>query len=46
MPKDAAKPLRSSHLARLAEVSPDTLRYYELKGLLPKATRSTNGYRE
>jgi DNA-binding transcriptional MerR regulator len=38
--------LRSAHLARLAGVSPDTLRHYELKGLLPRATRSANGYRE
>ena len=27
-------------------MSPDTLRHYELKGLLPRAVRSTNGYRE
>lgn len=42
----AAGPLRSSQLARLAGVSPDTLRHYELKGLLPRARRSANGYRE
>ena len=40
------RPLRSTQLARLAGVSPDTLRYYERKGLLPKAARSANGYRE
>ena len=38
--------MRSSELARLAGVSPDTLRHYERKGLLPKARRSPNGYRE
>jgi DNA-binding transcriptional MerR regulator len=38
--------LRSTQLARLAGVSPDTLRHYEIKGLLPEATRSANGYRE
>lgn len=38
--------LRSTALARLAGVSPDTLRHYELKGLLPRARRSANGYRE
>jgi DNA-binding transcriptional MerR regulator len=38
--------LRSIQLARLAGVSPDTLRHYELKGLLPTPRRSANGYRE
>jgi len=38
--------VRSSELARLAGVSPDTLRHYERKGLLPKARRAPNGYRE
>ena len=46
MPSGAAGPLRSAELARLAGVSPDTLRHYELKGLLPTARRSANGYRE
>ena len=46
MSHGAAGPLRSAQLARLAGVSADTLRLYERKGLLPKATRSPNGYRE
>jgi DNA-binding transcriptional MerR regulator len=46
MPKDSRRPLRSTEVARLADVSPDTLRHYEQKGLLPKARRSPNGYRE
>lgn len=46
MPGSSPRPLRSRDLARLAEVSPDTLRHYELRGLLPKARRSANGYRE
>jgi DNA-binding transcriptional MerR regulator len=37
--------LRSGELAKLAGVSPDTLRLYERKGVLPKAPRSSNGYR-
>ncbi|HEY7514417.1 MAG TPA: MerR family transcriptional regulator [Vicinamibacteria bacterium] len=44
--EDAAPFVRSAELARLAEVSPDTLRHYEKKGLLPRARRSPNGYRE
>ena len=38
--------MRSSELARRAGVSPDTLRHYERKGLLPTARRSPNGYRD
>ena len=37
--------MRAGALARLAGVSSDTLRVYETKGLLPKPTRSANGYR-
>jgi DNA-binding transcriptional MerR regulator len=38
-------PLRSGDLARLVGISPDTLRLYERKGLLPSPPRSSNGYR-
>lgn len=38
--------MRAGALARLADVSTDTLRVYEKKGLLPKPSRSPNGYRE
>ena len=38
--------LRASELARQAGVSTDTLHLYERRGLLPKARRSPNGYRE
>jgi len=40
-----AGPLRSGMLAKLVGVSPDTLRLYERRGLLPAPLRSTNGYR-
>lgn len=38
--------LRIGELARLAGVSPDTVRHYERKGALPRASRSANNYRE
>ena len=38
--------LRVSELADLAEVSSDTIRYYEKEGLLPRPSRSPSGYRE
>lgn len=38
--------LLTGELARLAGVSPDTLRHYERKGLLAKPARSANGYRQ
>lgn len=44
----SAKPkpaLRSGDLAKLVGISPDTLRLYERKGLLPCPPRSANGYR-
>ena len=41
-----SRPLRAGALARQAGVSTDTLRLYERKGLLPRARRSANGYRE
>ena len=37
--------LRSGDLAKLVGISPDTLRLYERKGLLPCPPRSGNGYR-
>jgi len=38
-------PLLSGELARLAGVSPDTLRHYERIGVLPPPPRSPAGYR-
>ena len=38
--------LSSGKLADLAGVSRDTLRHYERKGVLPRALRGQNGYRQ
>ena len=37
--------MQCGELARLAGVSPDTVRYYERRGLLPAVARSAAGYR-
>jgi DNA-binding transcriptional MerR regulator len=37
--------LHIGDVARRTRLSPDTLRHYERKGLLPKAPRSAGGYR-
>ena len=37
--------LRIGEVARRTQLSPDTLRHYERKGLLPRAQRSPGGYR-
>ncbi|MBZ5537069.1 MAG: heavy metal-responsive transcriptional regulator [Acidobacteriia bacterium] len=38
--------MRIGELAKAAGVSPDTLRHYERKGVLPRAIRLPNGYRQ
>ena len=38
-------PLRSGRLAEVAGVNPQTLRYYERRGLLPRPARSPGGHR-
>jgi len=38
--------MRIGELARRTGVSPDLLRYYERKGLLPRSSRTSGGYRE
>lgn len=48
MKTDNSKPgyLRIGELANAADVSTDTLRHYERKGVLQRARRLENGYRE
>jgi MerR family transcriptional regulator, Zn(II)-responsive regulator of zntA len=38
--------VRSGEVARQSRISTDTVRWYEKRGLLPRARRSPNGYRE
>ena len=38
--------MKISELAKLVGVAPSTIRYYEGKGLLPKGSRNSNGYRQ
>ena len=38
--------MRTSEVARLAGVSPDTIRLYERRGLLPRPRRTAGGYRQ
>lgn len=40
------QPIRIGELAHLAGTSPDTLRYYERRGLLPRPPRTPVGYRQ
>src|SRR5580692_3080422 len=40
-----SKTLRSGALAKMAAVSPDTIRHYERIGVLPRASRTPSGYR-
>jgi len=39
------KPLLIGRLAKLSGVGPDTIRFYERSGLLPKPSRTPSGYR-
>jgi DNA-binding transcriptional MerR regulator len=39
------KPLLIGRLAKLSGVKPDTIRFYERSGLLPKPARTASGYR-
>ena len=39
------KPLLIGRLAKLLGVKPDTVRFYERSGLLPKPSRTASGYR-
>ena len=39
------KPLLIGRLAKFSGVKPDTIRFYERSGLLPKPSRTASGYR-
>jgi DNA-binding transcriptional MerR regulator len=39
------KLLRSGAVAKATDLSPDTIRYYEKIGVLPRASRTASGYR-
>lgn len=41
----AMKYLTRGQLARLCDVGPETIRFYERQGLIPEAPRSSGGYR-
>ena len=43
--RNTSEGLRSGALAEAAGVSPDTVRHYERIGVLPKAARTSSGYR-
>jgi DNA-binding transcriptional MerR regulator len=45
MVHNGPKVLRSGALARATGLSPDTIRYYEKIGVLPRASRTESGYR-
>src|SRR4051794_19937679 len=46
MGMSTAAAMRVTDLASAAQVSPDTVRYYERLGLLPPAARTAAGYRK
>ncbi len=39
-------PMTRSEVAEAADVTPETVRYYEQRGLIPKPPRSDGGYRQ
>lgn len=45
MKAEPKKPLLIGQIAKLAGVKPDTVRFYERTGLLPRPTRTAAGYR-
>lgn len=42
---NGSETFRSGALAKVSGVSPDTIRHYERIGVLPRASRTTSGYR-
>jgi DNA-binding transcriptional MerR regulator len=45
MPSTTKSTYRSGELAHIAGISPDSLRYYERRGVLPLPLRTASGYR-
>ena len=43
---ETTRALRTGEVARLSGVSPDTVRVYERRGLLPRPRRTSRGYRQ
>jgi len=39
-------PMKIGELSKMTDVSIDTVRYYEKRGLIPKSVRSASGYRQ
>ena len=46
MRESAGRPLKRGELAEATGINPETLRFYEDRGLIRKPLRSANGYRQ
>lgn len=46
MPPTSSRTLRIGALAKASRLTPDAIRFYERQGLLPRAPRSSGGFRQ